>query len=89
MEFFAELGTMVIGPQAQFIGFLFTVLIILVGADVLTGWLRGWHQGHLGLDELRERPRGGEQARLRALPHRQPAAPQPRAARPGGAHHLR
>lgn len=47
MEFFAELGTMVIGPQAQFIGFLFTVLIILVGADVLTGWLRGWHQGDL------------------------------------------
>lgn len=47
MDFLAELGILVVGPQAQFIGFLFTVLITLVGTDVLTGWLKGWHQGDL------------------------------------------
>lgn len=47
MDFLAELGVLIVGPQAQFIGFLFTVLIILISTDVLTGWLKGWHQGDL------------------------------------------
>ena len=47
MEIIETILTVIVGKQAQFIGFLFFVLIIFITADIVTGWLRSWHTGEL------------------------------------------
>lgn len=37
----------IVGKQVQFIGLMFFVLILFITADIISGWLKGWHTGKL------------------------------------------
>lgn len=47
MEIIEILRTVITDHQAQFIGFMFSMLILFITADIITGWLKGWHTGNL------------------------------------------
>lgn len=47
MEIIEILRTVITDHQAQFIGFMFFMLMLFITADIITGWLKGWHTGSL------------------------------------------
>lgn len=47
MEIVEILRTVITDHQAQFIGFMFFMLMLFITADIITGWLKGWHTGSL------------------------------------------
>lgn len=47
MEIIEILRAVITDHQAQFIGFMFFMLMLFITADIITGWLKGWHTGSL------------------------------------------